>query len=317
MNFTVIKKSENGFDKIILSDNHGTTAEILPACSAILHSFSVLKDGTSFNVIDNYDSAEDFKINVTEKGFKGTKLSPFVCRIKNGKYKFAGENFTIEKFYIRNNAIHGLLFDQSFVVVDEQANDDYASVSMKYEYRGSDKGYPFNYDCVVTYQLKPKNTLEVSTKLYNIDAGLIPIQDGWHPYFTLGGKIDDLLFEFQSKEMVEFDDDLVPTGKFLPYHEFGSLRKIGVTQLDNSFSLNFAECQPLCVLRNPENSVQLEISPDESYPYLQIYTPPHRNSIALENISSVPDAFNNGIGLKTLSSGESFTFTTAYKITLL
>jgi len=54
-----------------------------------------------------------------------------------------------------------------------------------------------------------------------------------------------------------------------------------------------------------------------SYPYLQIYTPPHRRSIAIENISGVPDAFNNGMGFITLEPDQSAIFKTTYKIKLL
>jgi aldose 1-epimerase len=126
-----------------------------------------------------------------------------------------------------------------------------------------------------------------------------------------------LQFEFQSKEIVEFDSGLVPTGKLIPYEEFGSLKKIGDTQLDNCFTVNFAECQPMCVLRDAAKKIQIEIHPDKSYPYLQIYTPPHRNSIAIENLSGAPDAFNNGMGVTVLTPGETASFTTMYKITSL
>ena len=87
--FTITNKKENGFDKIVLKDeSNGTFAEIIPACSAILHAFAIIKDEKEFNVIESYDSADDFKNNVTSKGFLGTKLSPFVCRISKGKYHF-------------------------------------------------------------------------------------------------------------------------------------------------------------------------------------------------------------------------------------
>ena len=316
--FSVKTKSEKGFDKIILKDETtGTYSEIVPSCSAILHAFAVIKDGKSFNVIQSYDNGEDFKEHVTSKGFLGTKLSPFVCRINKGKYHFGKNDYTIEKYYDGTNALHGMLYDQPFIIIDKASNADSASVSMKYEYTGTDSGYPFNYDCVVTYQLEKNNKLNIITEIINKDEGLIPVQDGWHPYFTLQDKIDDLELEFQSKQMVEFNRELIPTGNLLPYEEFGSLKKLGDTFFDNCFTLNFAECQPMCVLRNHDKKIEVEIHPDESYPYLQFYTPSHRNSIAIENISGAPDAFNNGMGFKTLSPGEVATFKTAYKITLL
>jgi aldose 1-epimerase len=120
--------------------------------------------------------------------------------------------------------------------------------------------------------------------------------------------------EFQSKEMLEFDKDLIPTGKLIPYQEFGSLKDFGPTLFDNCFTVNFAECQPMCVIRHPQKKVQIEFHPERSYPYLQIYTPDHRKSIAIENLSAAPDAFNNGMGLKVLSPNEAVTFTTKFVI---
>jgi aldose 1-epimerase len=117
--------------------------------------------------------------------------------------------------------------------------------------------------------------------------------------------------------MLEFDEDLVPTGKLIPYQDFGSLKNIETISLDNCFTVNFAECQPLCVFRNPKKKVQVELYPATSYPYLQIFTPNHRKSIAIENLSAAPDAFNNGIGLKVLAPDESASFTTTFVIHLL
>lgn len=311
-------KTENGFDTVILRDTASkTSAAIIPSCGATLHSFTIVHDNSLINVIDHYDNAADFAANVTSKGFKGCKLSPFACRMKNAQYKFDEKIHTIKKFLLGNNAIHGLLYDGAFTITDQYADELSAGVALKYVYNAEDSGYPFYYDCVVAYHLKKSNELTVITEIINKDKGLIPIQDGWHPYFTLGKKIDELQLEFQSKEMVVFDAALVPTGGLVAYHEFGSLKKIGDTQLDNCFAVNFAECQPLCVLRDADKKLQIEIRPDKHYPYLQIYTPPHRNSIAIENLSAAPDAFNNKMGLIILQPGENIIFTTTYKITFL
>ena len=316
--FSINSKKENGFDKIILKDDStGTFVEIIPSCGAILHAFTIIKEEEAINVIESYESEDDFKTNVTSKGFLGSKLSPFVCRINNGKYNFAGKEYTIEKYYDQKNALHGLLFDQPFTVTGQQSNEVSAAVSMIYEYRATDPGYPFNYDCIVTYELEEHNRINVFTEIINKDTVAIPIQDGWHPYFKLGVKIDELKLQFRSYEMVEFNEDLIPTGKLIPYKEFDKLKQLGDTFFDNCFTLNFSEGQPICLLQNAEKNIEIEIHTDESYSYLQLYTPPHRNSIAIENISSVPDAFNNELGFKTLAPGQSTSFNTAYKISLL
>lgn len=316
--FATEVSNENGFHKIVLKDIISKTfVDILPACGAILHSFSILHNNSPLNVIDSYTDAEDFSANVTSKGFRGCKLSPFACRMNNAAYRFAGKEYNIEKFLLNGHALHGLLYDAEFTVHQQYADDASAGVALKYSYTGTDKGYPFYYDCVIAYQLKKENELTVVTEIINKDKGLIPIQDGWHPYFTFGGAIDELQLEFQSKEILTFNDELVPTGALSPYQEFVSLKRIGTTSLDHCFTVNFAECQPLCVLRDTQRKVQIEIRPDKHYPYLQIYTPIHRRSIAIENLSAAPDAFNNKMGLIILQPEENIIFTTTYKITTL
>jgi aldose 1-epimerase len=315
--FIIETITENGFEKVVLRDGNGTFASVIPACGAILHDFSVNLDGKPFNIIDSYDSLEDFQKNVTSKGFKGSKLSPFVCRLYRGKYKFEGRDHTIEKYYDHDNALHGLLYDQPFRITGRKATENSATVTMVHEYRAMDHGYPFNYDCRVTWELEKDNWLTVTTEVINMDEVVIPLQDGWHPYFKLDADVDDLELQFKSYELVEFDKDLIPTGHLIPYKKYEKLQKIGSQSFDNCFTINFTEGQPICLLQNSEKNIQVEIIANESYPYLQFYIPPHRKSIAIENISGAPDAFNNEMGFKKVQPGETETFSASYKITLL
>lgn len=316
--FSIEKKIEVGFEKVILKNEAtGNYVTVLPACSAMLHEFVVESNKEQINVIDSYQSLEEFKTLLKEKGFMGSKLSPFVCRLNNGKYIFGEKEYFIQKSLPAKHSLHGLLYDKVFDVMSETANESEASVTMRYEYRAEDPGYPFNYDCIVTWKLEPENILTVTTECINKDKGLIPVQDGWHPYFTLGDSINDLQLEFQVKNMLEFNSDLIPTKNVVDYTKFSTIEKLGDTFLDNCFTLDTQECQPLCVLRNPAKNIEVQFFPDESYPYLQIYTPPHRRSIAIENISGAPDGFNNGMGVITLESGQSALFKTSYKIHLL
>lgn len=316
--FELATSLKSGVEVITLKDgSSGNFAAVIPACGGILHSFNIFHDGAFMNVVDGYEDPNDFQENVTNKGFKGCKLSPFVCRLNNSQYHFGEKELVTKKFRLGKHAIHGLLYDASFSITGQGATETGAWVAMSYAYRGEDKGYPFSYDCEVTYHLAGGNSLNVSTTIINKDQGLVPMQDGWHPYFKFDAKIDDLQLEFQSKELVVFDEELLPTGELKRYEDFGSLKEIGALELDHCFTLNFAECQPLCVLRHPGKRIQLEIFPGNSYPYLQVYTPPHRNSIAIENLSGAPDAFNNAMGLIVMQPGEKKTFSTTYKITSL
>ena len=82
-------------------------------------------------------------------------------------------------------------------------------------------------------------------------------------------------------------------------------------ELDNSFVL--ARSKPAaCTLSG--NGLTLSIYPDASYPYLQIFTPSTRDTIAIENLSGAPDCFNNGIGLTILPPGGAKRFTARYRL---
>ena len=105
--------------------------------------------------------------------------------------------------------------------------------------------------------------------------------------------------------------------KLVPYAEFNTAKKLGDTFFDNCFTLKMDIAGPACVITDETQKLQLEIYPESSYPYLQMYTPPHRKSIAVENLSAAPDAFNNGMGLIVLQPATTAQFATTYKITSL
>lgn len=298
---------------VSLKENEtGTSVEVF-SFGALLNRFSIVHDDAPFNVVDGFLSLDDAVENLTPF-FKSAKLSPFACRVKNGNYKFGNDIYQLSKYSSSGNAMHGLIYDADYSVKTCEADDKRAAVTLQYLYDNGFEGFPFRYQSNIEYKLEEGNRLTVTTTIENKDDKLMPIVDGWHPYFTLGDSIDEYQVEFQSKEMLEFDDDLIPTGRTVPYEEFGSLRMFGPTKFDNCFTLNFGECPPMCVLRNKERKLQLEFYPERSYPYLQIYTPDHRKSIAIENLSAAPDAFNNGMGLKVISEGESTSFAVTFII---
>ncbi|MCW3082165.1 aldose 1-epimerase [Segetibacter sp.] len=311
MAFEVIVSSYGQHSVIVLKDVTTNTFAEIYNFGALLNNFTSEHHGTAINIIDGFSSPAEAADKVTVF-FKSAKLSPFACRVKNSKYKFGENHYLLSKFALRGTAIHGLIYNAVFEISEQFKDDEKASVKLSYVYENDMEGYPFKFKSEVEYELTTGNALTVKTTVTNLDEQLMPVVDGWHPYFTLGDSINDYQVEFQSKEMLEFDGDLVPTGKLIPYQEFGSIKNFGTNELDNCFTLNFAGCQPMCVIRHPKKKVQIEFHPDESYPYLQLYTPEHRKSIAVENLSGAPDAFNNGMGLKVLQPGESTIFTTKF-----
>ena len=313
--FSIFTKQENDFEIIVLNDDATqTSVEIIPASGGILHAFNVRAGIDQLNVVEQYRSKKEFDNSAEVKGFKSCKLSPFVCRLKDGKYHFGEKDYSIEKYYLGKHALHGLIYDAAFDVIQLKASATSASAELLFSYKGTDKGFPFKYDCRVIYELKAGNALHIKTIVKNHESHAIPMQDGWHPYFTFGSAVDELSLFFRSKEMFEFDEELIPTKTMIPYDTFHALKSIADTKFDNGFLVETNADEPVLILRSDEKKLQLEITTDKSYPVLQIYIPEHRQSIAIENLSGPPDAFNNQLGLTVLQGNAEAIFNTTYTI---
>jgi aldose 1-epimerase len=312
---------ENGLRLITLREaSTATEIALLPDHGAMLHAFKVRAPRTGapgglFNVIDSYPDKQRLEKEIGTS-YKSCKLSPWPCRIPDGRYSFEGNEYRLQHLFKDGTAIHGLLYNQPFTVLGETTDESSASVVMEYRYNRGDGGYPFDYAGGVRYVLHPNSMLEVITTVTNLDDKVIPMADGWHPYFQLGGRIDDWQVQFHASAIVEFDKQLVPTGNLLQYDSFDRPRKMGDTFLDNCFTLKQELVSPACGIFNPENGLRVSFFPDASYPYLQLYTPDTRASIAVENLSGAPDCFNNKMGLILLEPGRSQIFTTRYQVSV-
>jgi aldose 1-epimerase len=313
MRFTVLTSQESGHQVVELQDKQtGTTAQLY-SFGAILNAFTIPIKTGSFNGIDGFSSINDAITNATA-GFKSSKLSPFVCRLQHGKYTFDDTAYTIEGFYLGDHAIHGLLFNASFEITATKSTELEASVTFSHQYKGTDPGYPFPFTLHVKWKLTNGNTLQVFTTATNNHTCAIPFSDGWHPYFRMGETIDSATLSFTTNKQLEFSKDLLPTGNTIEDNRFKIGQKMEGVFLDNCFLLDpNSEIKHNCTLKN--DAVTLIISPDKQYPYLQIYTPPHRKSIAIENLTSAPDSFNNGIGLLIIKPNHTLEFSTTYTIT--
>ncbi|KAA2241874.1 aldose 1-epimerase [Chitinophaga agrisoli] len=316
MSFNIQSFQRNGFDIISLQDTvTQTEVQVLPACGAALHAFIIRQDGQPLNLIDNYQSLEEYQQQLNTS-FKGVKLSPFACRIPHGQYQWQQRDYQLQRLAASGHAIHGLLYDAVFTVADQRANAHEAVLELQYAYTGHDAGYPFAYDCRVSYRLLAAHVLEISTTLVNHAGTAIPIMDGWHPYFTTGTPVDELILQFDAVQQVEFNEILVGTGDLLPMKDFVQPRLLKGVELDNSFWLDFSQSGPSCMLHDPKKGISIDFYPDQNHPVLQVYIPPHRRSIAIENLTAAPGAFVNGMGLQQLAPGHAKTFNTRIHVRL-
>ncbi len=311
--FTVEQQSDAGYEVIVMQ-SAGNRIEILPSCGAIINAWYVkTAGGQTINIIEGYDSAPDFEQHCEDKGFRSCKMNPFVGRIDKAGYEFAEIQYKPEKFALKGLPIHGLVYNIAYDVVHVHADDNGVVVQLETCYPGTDPGFPFQYTIMVEYLLLPDRFI-INTMVLNQHDDIIPMADGWHPYFNLGNTIDECTLGMASDTLLEFNENQVPTGEVLPYEKFQHHELIGNTEWDNSFVLQHPLPGPACSFSNPANGLKLQVWPDASYPILHFYTPDHRRSLAIENTSAAPNAFNNRIGLIYIEPGDSQTFSTTFKI---
>lgn len=313
MPFTVQRLHSNGLDISEIKSTTGLSRiQILPSYGALWHGWIIGDGKGEINLINHYQNKnlidEDLSVS-----YRGAKLSPFACRIPDGKYSFQGKEYEFAKKFSDGSAIHGLMYNQPFVQKEMHQDIDKASVSFYAAYSKNDPGYPFDYGCTITYILQNDNRVTVETRIKNTGKETMPLVDGWHPYFTTGSKVDTCYLMFSADQIVEFDKKLIPTGRLLPYNTFLKDRAIGEIDLDNSFILNKRLPQPKCTFTDKQKKIKLSVFPSESYPVIQLYIPPDRQSIAIESLSGAPDAFNNGIGLILLKPHEEQFFSVSYQ----
>lgn len=276
---------------------------------ALLNAFRFPFEHSVINIIEAFFSPGEAKQTITPL-FRSAKLSPFVCRMKEGRYRFRDQDYRIEKYYMKEHALHALLFDAVFEIKESRTDQESASIVLHHHYDGWDNGYPFEYDLDVEWKLSNGNMLSVTSTVTHSNEFAIPYADGWHPYFSLDTSIDECYLQIDSSVMMEFDEGLIPTGRMIPDERFRSKAYMKDVFLDNCFVLDQALSQPRIVLSSEK--LKVTILPGASYPYFQLYTPNDRRSIALENISGAPDCFNNGIGLRMIEPNETVSFTTHY-----
>jgi aldose 1-epimerase len=308
MSFEIEIAPISHFELLRLRDTSTQTVIEIATKGALLNSWQVMGTSQALEIVEGNDFSKgwgDFENN----GFRGGKMSPFSCRLENGQYIIEDTTYTLEKFYHDKHALHGILYDAVFTIQSTDANAESAMINLAYHYKGTDKGFPFTYSLLIKWQLHKNNLVTVETIITNLSESTIPMMDGWHPYFKLGPSINDASITLKANGKIEYDESLVPTGKILDENEFKISKKIDDLHLDNCYLVDARE--NTCLLENEQ--YQIVVQPLMNYPYLQLYTPSDRKSIAIENLSGIPNCFNNKIGLQLMKPYQNLVLKTSYQ----
>jgi aldose 1-epimerase len=275
--------------------------------AGIAQYFLKNKDGIK-NIIYGYS-------NLYEKdGSMGDILSPFPGRVEKAKYQFNGKDFNLKNINLKDShAIHGFVKDREWSF---KKDDNRLSAKLILDGQKENLGYPFRLDHEVEYTLGNKG-LRVEIAVKNLGNSRAPFGIGFHPYFTFDCPVDQINLSFNAEKIVEFNQDLKPTGKLLDIKnsqfDFNKFKKIGDLIVDNCFTGLRRDQKANHYTRLSHRGREITIWQDESFSYLQLYSadtkkePLKRRALAVEPQTCSGFAFNvPKMGLKILEPGDEF-----------
>jgi len=239
----------------------------------------------------------DLKNSSYSSSYAGAILFPFANRVKDGKYAFNNKNYElICNEPVNNNAIHGLVYNKVFSILDFEEKDNSVSVVLNYKEDDYTDGFPFKYSISVTYILSDQG-LKLRIHIKNEGKHTFPFTLGWHPYFMSCDISQSQLilnsvkqFTTDTRGIVNEDGQTDHTSRFV----------LGGIQLDDGYAV----ASDMLEFITPR--YHLKMQTDGSDNYLQVYTPEELNSIAIEPMVGISNSFNHRIGLKELKPNQTF-----------
>lgn len=276
-------------------------ANIFPSLGGILGDLQLFDGQQSVEILDTYQSVDDLE---AKSAYKSHFLLPFPNRLKNGQYTFDGKTYQFPVNDTRlGHSLHGFLDAIPMQIITSNNDDNSAVLKLRGGFHGVDYyPFPFEISTLITLQ---HSELTVLIKIKNTGNSRMPFAFGWHPYFKLNKTtIDNLKMQLPDSKLVELDERMMPTGKTTPFTTFTEPTIIGENSFDNCFTIMDKKAKRAVItLQSEANTLQVW-QETTALPYFQIYTPEHRQSIAIEPMTCNIDAFNNEEGLLILNSNE-------------
>jgi aldose 1-epimerase len=158
----------------------------------------------------------------------------------------------------------------------------------------------------VTYRLA-RRTLRIEALVENPDDKPLPFGLGYHPYFRVplvaGGDLADCLVTVPARTFWELQESL-PTGRRLPVDQnprcdLSAPRRYTELQLDDLLTdlpgagaAGAGSLAPRGTVSAPAAHLEVRVRASPSFSEMVVYTPPHRQAVALEPYTCATDAIN-------------------------
>ena len=309
MGFGIQSRSANGGTIYELADHAGTVrAEVWPHRGFNCLRWQVkLADGTWGNILY---AMPDWDANPIPTRSGHPILFPFPGRLRDGKLPANGTTYQLPlNDATGRHAIHGFTPRNAWRVTGLVTTPDRASISgsfdLPHDLPNAVGLWPSDFELTVTYHLL-RDRLAVDAVVKNRGAEPLPFGLGYHPYFRLPGVNDaDVgghVLKANVNKVWSVDADNVPTGELIDVPaelDYRTGRAIGGTHLDNV--LTGASGTELAILSHPDSPGRLRVTADAAFRELVLFTPAHRQAVAIEPYTCSADASN--LAARGLSTG--------------
>ena len=315
--FKLISRPIGTVECYVLQRDDGAEFEILSGYGAGLNAWRIPDaNGNLTDLLFGYREGDDiYKIGPDTNA--GCRLAPFPGRVAYAKFKWHDKEYQlVNNVSWAPHALHGFLQNQKWEFKSFETHDDpgheHCTIKFSCDWPGAFAGFPFPFRATNSITFTGKE-VQVASIVENIGDKPMPYSEGWHPYFSLGEKIDTLTLKLPPSKLAELDKADIPTGQYHEDTRFVGGRQIGDEFINDCFCIaspsDSRNMTPVADLEGKIGRITIwQYTGSENYNALQIYTPPNRMSIAIEPMTAEPDALNHHRGLIVIPPGETKMF---------
>jgi aldose 1-epimerase len=253
-------------------------------------------------------------------------LFPFAGRIGDARYTWNGREYTVTTAGTSDrHAIHGFVYTRPWRVIRQTADAVTGAFRGSIDAPETLADWPGDYAIELTYRVAGRS-LDAEVRISNPGAAPLPFTFGLHPYFRLplgGSSPGECHVTVPASHYRELES-LLPAGRDLPVDSTRDLRtprRFADLELDDVVTaLEPNERGDIVTsVHDPASGLTVTQTFSAAHPFVVVFTPPHREAIAIEPYNGSPDPFAIGeLGLDphliVLESGD--TWESIYRISL-
>ncbi|MBO7384058.1 MAG: aldose 1-epimerase [Fibrobacter sp.] len=311
--FKIIAKNISDITCHAIVRDDGCEFEVFTGYGAGLNAWRVPAGSTKLDLLFGYREGDDvYKIGPDTNA--GCRLCPWPGRTAYAKFTWEGKTYRLtNNVSWAPHALHGFLQNRPWQFQSFESDSSKAVAVFTCDWPGDFGGFPFPFHAEnrVTFT---GESYTVQSSVKNIGKAPMPYSEGWHPYYSMGEKIDGITMTLPPSEFSELDPADIPTGKTHPDTRFVKGRAIADEFINDCFCLDdkatdVSDGSAHVLLSGKHGNLTIWQRPGKNaYNAIQIYTPPDRMSIAIEPMTAAPDVLNHHKGLIVLAPGETASF---------